>query len=140
MVKLKVPIVHIVDSVADALRDVNVTGTIGVMGTQATVELGLYQYKLNKAGWSCIVPTKEEMNTLVQPAIDLIKGGKLLEAQLPLMKVIHSLIDRGANAVVLGCTELPLAIRIDKENGVPLINSIDSLVKSVLRSVDISRK
>ena len=140
MVKLKVPIVHIVDSVADALRNVNVTGTIGVMGTQATVELGLYQYKLNKAGWSCIVPTKEEMNTLVQPAIDLIKGGKLLEAQLPLMKVIHSLIDRGAQAVVLGCTELPLAIKISSENGVPLINSIDSLVKSVLRSVDISRK
>lgn len=140
MVKLKVPIVHIVDSVADALRDVNVTGTIGVMGTQATVELGLYQYKLNKAGWSCIVPSKEEMNTLVQPAIDLIKGGKLLESQLPLMKVVHSLIDRGAQAVVLGCTELPLSIKISSENGVPLINSIDSLVKSVLRSVDISRK
>ena len=52
---------------------------------------------------------------------------------MPLMKVIHSLIDRGANAVVLGCTELPLAIRIDKENGVPLINSIDSLVKSALK-------
>ena len=73
------------------------------------------------------------MDTLVQPAIDLIKGGKLLEAQLPLMKVINSLIDRGANAVVLGCTELPLAIRIDKENGIPLINSIDSLVKSAIK-------
>ena len=141
MIKLRVPIVHIVDSVADALRDVGVdSSTIGVMGTQATVELGLYQYKLNKAGWNCIVPSKEEMDTLVQPAIDLIKGGKLLESQLPLMKVIHSLIDRGAQAVVLGCTELPLAIKISSENGVPLINSIDSLVKSVLRSVDISRK
>ena len=134
MVKLKVPIVHIVDSVADALRDVGVaSGTIGVMGTQATVELGLYQYKLNKAGWTCIVPSKDEMDTLVQPAIDLIKGGTVLEAQLPIMKVVHSLIDRGAQAVVLGCTELPLAVRIDKENGVPLINSIDSLVKSAIK-------
>ena len=140
MAKLRVPIVHIVDSVADALRDVEAVGTIGVMGTQATVELGLYQYKLNKAGWSCIVPSKEEMDTLVQPAIDLIKGGKLLESQLLLMKVIHSLIDRGASAVVLGCTELPLAIKISSENSVPLINSIDRLVKSVLRSVDILRK
>ena len=134
MVRLKVPIVHIVDSVADALRDAGVdAGTIGVMGTQATVELGLYQYKLNKAGWSCIVPTKEEMDTLVQPAINLIKGGELDQAQLPLMKVIHSLIDRGARAVVLGCTELPLAIRINQENDVPLINSIDSLVKSAIK-------
>ena len=134
MVKLKVPIVHIVDSVADALRDAGVeNGTIGVMGTQATVELGLYQYKLNKGGWDCIVPSKEEMDTLVQPAIDMIKGGKILESQLLIMKVIHSLIDRGAQAVVLGCTELPLAIKIPRENGVPIINSIDSLVKSVIK-------
>ena len=134
MIKLKVPIVHIVDSVADALRDAGVdSGTIGVMGTQATVELGLYQYKLNKGGWNCIVPSKDEMDTLVQPAIDLIKAGRVLEAQLPIMKVVHSLIDRGAQAVVLGCTELPLAIQISTENGIPLINSIDSLVKSAIK-------
>jgi aspartate racemase len=134
MIKLKVPIVHIVDSVADALRDAGVnSGTIGVMGTQATVELGLYQYKLNKGGWNCIVPSKEEMDTLVQPAIDMIKGGKILESQLSIIKVIHSLIDRGAQAVVLGCTELPLAIKILNENGVPIINSIDSLVKSAIK-------
>ena len=134
MIKLKVPIVHIVDSVADALRDAGVeNGTIGVMGTQATVELGLYQYKLNKFGWDCIVPSKEEMDTLVQPAIDLIKGGKIIESQPLIVKVIHSLIDRGAQAVVLGCTELPLAIKIPRENGVPIINSIDSLVKSVIK-------
>ena len=134
MIKLKVPIVHIVDSVADALRDAGVeNGTIGVMGTQATVELGLYQRKLNESGWDCIVPSKEEMDTLVQPAIDLIKGGKIIESQPLIVKVIHSLIDRGAQAVVLGCTELPLAIKIPSENGVPIINSIDSLVKSSLK-------
>ena len=135
MIKLKVPIVHIVDSVADALRDAGVeNGTIGVMGTQATVELGLYQQKLNESGWDCIVPTKEEMDTLVQPAIDMIKGGKILESQLSIIKVIHSLIDRGAQAVVLGCTELPLAIKIASEKGVPIINSIDSLVKSAIKN------
>jgi aspartate racemase len=133
MAKLKVPIVHIVDSVADALRDAGVAGgTIGVMGTHATVELGLYQYKLNKSGWDCIVPTKEEMDTLVQPAIDMIKGGKITESQPIIMKVIHSLIERGAKAVVLGCTELPLAVRELEQNGIPLVNSIDSLVKKAI--------
>jgi len=133
MVKLRVPIVHIVDSVADALRDVGATGTIGVMGTQATVELGLYQYKLNKAGWLCIVPSKEEMDTLVQPAIDLIKSGDMSRAYDMFILVIDSLIARGANAVVLGCTEIPLAVNQNKRDAVPLINSIDSLVKSALK-------
>ena len=134
MVKLRVPIVHIVDSVADALRDAGVAaGTIGVMGTQATVELGLYQYKLNKAGWTCIVPTKEEMDTLVQPAIDLVKAGDMIKSHAMLMSVVDSLIARGATAVVLGCTEIPLAVKEDNRNTIPLVNSIDSLVKAVLK-------
>ena len=134
MVKLRVPIIHIVDSVTDALRDAGVAaGTIGVMGTQATIELGLYQYKLNKAGWTCIVPTKEEMDTLVQPAIDLVKAGDMIKSHAMLMSVVDSLIARGATAVVLGCTEIPLAIRESQQGNTPLINSIDSLVKSAIK-------
>lgn len=127
-------IVHIVDSVADALQDVNVVDSkIGVMGTQATIELGLYQYRLNKLGWECIAPTKEEMDTLVQPAIDLIKANQIEQAHPMLMTVIHSLINKGAKAVVLGCTEIPLAVREDTVQDTPIINSIDSLVKSAIK-------
>ena len=50
-----------------------------------------------------------------------------------LMTVIHSLIGRGATAVVLGCTEIPLAVREDTVQDTPIINSIDSLVKSAIR-------
>jgi aspartate racemase len=130
---LNLQIIHIVDSVADALRDVNVTNsTIGIIGTQATIELGLYQYMLNKLGWNCITPTKEEMNTLVQPAINLIKANNIEAAQPLIMNVVNRLIDSGAKAVVLGCTELPLAVKQTEEQGIPLINSIDSLVKATL--------
>lgn len=136
--KVNVRVIHIVDSVAFALKDAGVNeGTIGVMGTQATVELGLYQNQLNSRGWDCITPDRAEMDFFVQPAIDLIKAGKLVEAQSLLMKVIHSLMGRGARAIVLGCTEIPLAIRIDQENGIPLINSIDSLVKLAIRNFDM---
>jgi len=41
--------------------------------------------------------------------------------------------NRGAQAVVLGCTELPLAIGITSEQGVPIVNSIDSLVQAVIK-------
>jgi len=133
LIKYEVPIIHIVDSVADELRSLNVENQcIGVMGTQGTIEQGIYQNRLNQQGWTCIVPDQHEMDTYVQPAIDLIKAGKLQESQALLMTVIYSLIDQGAKAVVLGCTELPLAIRITSEDGVPIVNSIDSLVKSVL--------
>jgi aspartate racemase len=131
---INVQIIHIVDSVADALRDVNVIDSkIGVIGTQATIELGLYQYRLNKLGWTCIVPTKLEMDTLVQPAIDLIKANQIDQAHPMLMTVVDSLIKNGATAVVLGCTEIPLAVRETQRDNIPLINSIDSLVKSAIK-------
>ena len=122
LVKFKIPILHIVDSVADALRDINVTGTIGIMGTQATIELGLYQNRLTD--WNCITPS--------QPAIDLIKAGDMVKSHNMLMSTVDSLISRGASAVVLGCTELPLAVREVEKNGIPLVNSIDSLVKKAI--------
>ena len=128
LIKLRVPIVHIVDSVAYSLCDADVnSGTIGIMGTQATIELGLYQNHLTD--WNCIVPSQEEMDNIVQPAIDLVKAGDMIKSHSMLMSVVDSLIARGAQAVVLGCTEIPLAVREDNRNGIPLINSIDSLVK-----------
>jgi aspartate racemase len=132
LIKYEVPIIHIVDSVADELRSLNVENQcIGVMGTQGTIEFGIYQSRLGQQGWTCIVPDQHEMDTYVQPAIDLIKAGKIQESQPLLVTVIHSLIDRGAKAVVLGCTELPLAIRITRESNIPIVNSIDSLVNAV---------
>ena len=135
LIKFRVPIIHIVDSVAYSLCDADVdSGTIGVMGTQATIELGLYQNHLTD--WNCIVPSQEEMDNIVQPAIDLVKAGDLVKSHTMLMSVVDSLISRGAKAVVLGCTEIPLAIRELNQNGIPLINSIDSLVKVAIKEFD----
>ena len=133
MAELGVPITHIVDSVAAELRNKNVTNTtIGILGTQATIRQGLYQQRLTEQGWKCITPTEREMTEYVQPAIDLIKAGKIVMAEGLLNQVIANLIDWGANAVVLGCTEIPLAVRATQYKNRVLVNSIDSLVKSVL--------
>ena len=137
MTKLGVPIIHIVDSIADQLRALDLeNATIGIMGTQGTIEYGIYQTRLEQQGWQCLVPDRSEMDFFVQPAIDLIKAGHISESQLLLMKVIHSLIDRGARAIVLGCTELPLAIGITSEEGIPVVNSIDSLVQAAIKQLN----
>ena len=130
LVELGVPITHIVDSVADELRLQNITGTIGVLGTRATMQLGLYNNHLSKLGWTCITPTSKEMEDYVQPGIDLIKANKPILANGMLMTVVRSLIKQGAQAVVLGCTEIPLVVREQTYQEIPLINSIDSLVKT----------
>jgi aspartate racemase len=73
------------------------------------------------------------MDTLVNPAINLIKASNMDQAHEMLMTVIHSLINKGAKAVVLGCTEIPLSIRENTVQDTPIINSIDSLVMSAIK-------
>ena len=138
MLEIGVPIIHIVESVADELRNQNITNTkIGIIGTRATINQGLYQQHLGNQGWDCITPSEEEMEKFVQPSIDLIKANKLELAEELLYQAISSLIEKGANAVVLGCTELPLAVRSTVYNNCVLINSIDSLVKAVLNKLTL---
>ncbi len=57
-----VPILHIVDAAAAELRRAGIgPATIGVMGTQATLDMRLYQDRLQSQGWDCIIPTRDEM-------------------------------------------------------------------------------
>lgn len=133
--QLGVPVIHIVDSVAEELRSHGITdGSIGIIGTQATMRLGLYQHHLAKLGYSCITPGAQEIDILVQPAIDLIKANNLPAAYELLMKAIDKLHSWGVAAIVLGCTEIPLAIKDSYYKDIPLINSIDSLVNAAIKS------
>jgi aspartate racemase len=138
MSTLGVPITHIVGSVAEELRALKIySGTIGIIGTKATMRMGLYQNYLGKLGWSCITPETYEMDNLIQPAIDLVKSGDIGTAHNMLLKAIDKLIPWGVDAVVLGCTEIPLAIVETHHKNIPLINSIDSLVKAAIKEYGV---
>src|SRR4051812_37211170 len=70
-----VPVLHIVDAAAAELERTGVPkGRIGVMGTAATLAMGLYQTRLADRGWTCLVPEQDEMERLVAPAIALVKA------------------------------------------------------------------
>ena len=129
------PILHIVDAAADDLRRQRIpSGTIGLMGTQATLNLRLYQNRLEQQGWNCLTPTEHEMDTLVSPAIADVKANRVAKAYAPLASVVQALSARGAGAVVLGCTEIPLGIQAGPHHtlGVPLIDSIDALAQGAI--------
>ena len=126
----RLPILHIVDAaVADLRRQGIGAGPVGVMGTAATLAMGLYQEGLGRA---CLVPTVEEMAELVTPAIASVKANRVAEAYGPLAEAVGLLRGRGAVAVVLGCTEIPLGIQAGPWEGlgVPLVDTIDALARA----------
>jgi aspartate racemase len=129
------PILHIVDASAAELRRCGIgPATIGVMGTQATLNMRLYQDRLQTQGWDCIIPTRDEMDRLVSPAIAQVKANRVAEAYAPLAEVVNNLAARGATAVVLGCTEIPLGIQAGPQSAlkVPVIDSIDALARAAI--------
>jgi aspartate racemase len=130
-----VPIPHIVDAAATDLARIGIRpGRIGLMGTAMTLRTKLYQQRLSGLGWSCIEPTEDQMKRLVSPAIALVKGNQVADAYAPLAEVVNDLAARGASAVVLGCTEIPLGIQAGPADRlrVPVIDTIDALARAAI--------
>lgn len=127
------PILHIIDAAATDLRRQDIaTGRVGILGTAATLAMGLYQDMLERLGWSVIEPVPDEMAGLIIPAIALVKANRSADAYGMAAAAVRGLRDRGAKAVVLGCTELPLAIGAgaSAELEIPLVDTVDALARA----------
>jgi aspartate racemase len=130
----RLPILDIVEAAADALRVQGIgPGPIGVMGTAATLAMGLYQNGLRGNGWEVSVPTEEEMARWVSPGIALVKANRVAESHTPLATAAQALAARGARAVVLGCTEIPLGIAAGPAQPFPVIDTIEALALASIR-------
>jgi aspartate racemase len=130
-----VPLLHIVEATADALHKIAPPpATVGVMGTAATLAMRLYQDRLEQRGWDVITPEDAEMARLVSPAIALVKANRVAESYPPLAEMVTILAGRGAAAVVLGCTEIPLGIQAGPYADLPakLVDSIDALALAAI--------
>lgn len=124
------PILHIVDAAAAELRRQGVTeGPIGLMGTTGTLAMRLYQDRL---GIDCLTPDPEMQERLVMPAVGLVKANRVAEAYAPLAEVARSLRVRGATAVVLGCTEIPLGVAAGPELEFPVVDTIAALARAAI--------
>ncbi|WP_135466954.1 cysteate racemase [Crenalkalicoccus roseus] len=127
------PILHIVDAAAEELRRLGIGGgKVGVMGTAGTLAMNLYQDRLEARGYACLVPGPEEMRRLVTPAIALVKANRVAEAYAPLAEAARALAARGARAVVLGCTEIPLGIAAGPALPFPVADTIDALARAAI--------
>jgi len=129
----RLPILHIVQAAAAELHRLEVSpGAIGVMGTAATLAMGLYQQGLAAHGWDCLIPNADEMASLVTPAIAEVKANRVPAAYAPLAEIANRLVARGAQAVVLGCTEIPLGIQAGPVLPFPVADSIDALARAAI--------
>jgi len=128
------PILHIVHASARQIRKKNPTATtVGVLSTMGTHRMGIYGAVLADAGFAVATPTDEEFDTLISPAIAMNKANKWEEAEALYDAAAARLWDRGADVIVLGCTEIPFGMeRQYRANPSRYVDSNDALVDAVL--------
>jgi aspartate racemase len=129
------PILHIGDATAAVLRETVPKGAaVGILGTTTTLDMRLYQDRLEANGWRSIVPSQTEMDEWVMPAISMVKANRVALSHDPIARAAARLVARGARAIVLGCTELPLAVQAGTAErlGVALIDTIDALALAAI--------
>jgi aspartate racemase len=107
---MRVPLLHIVDAVAEAIAARPARpARIGLMATRGTLASGFYGRRLASLGFDWIAPDEACQAACVDPAIAAVKAADLASARESFGGAASHLYGRGADLLLLGCTELPLA-------------------------------
>ncbi len=117
-----IPLVSIVDATADAIRRAGLQ-TVGLLGTRFTMEKPFYADGLARHGISSLVPdtaAREDIHRVIMQ--DLSRGELRDESRRRYLEIMDGLAARGAQGIVLGCTEIPLLVTA-KDTSLPLFDT-----------------
>lgn len=126
------PWLHIVDVVA-AEAGARGYRKLGLTGTQWLVASEVYPERLRARGLECVRPTDAERDELGRLIMEeLVCGIFRSETTARIQQVIQSFKERGCDAVILGCTEIPLIIG-DTNSPLPTLDSTRLLARAALK-------
>ncbi|CAM3818179.1 aspartate/glutamate racemase family protein [Rheinheimera salexigens] len=123
--KISIPILHIADATADQLQQDNVK-CVGLLGTKFTMEQDFYKGRLTENyNIQVLIPEPDEREIVHQVIYSELCLGKIVESsRSKFLKIIENLHANGAEAIVLGCTEIALLIQ-QQHTSVPLYDTTD---------------
>lgn len=129
-----VTVFHIVKASAQQVRKKRPDAkAVGVLSTFGTHQMGIYRNTLADMGFTVVTPTDEEFSQLVSPAIALIKSNQLDAAERLFAQASANLVERGAEIIVLGCTEIPIGMRQQyRQNPALFVDSTEALALAVV--------
>jgi aspartate racemase len=111
---IRIPVLHIVDVTAEAIKG-NGQTRVGLLGTKFTMEQDFYKGRLRDThGLEVLIPRADERQVVHDILYSELCLGEVKELSKDKFKnVIQNLVDRGAQGVILGCTEIPLIVSQD---------------------------
>jgi len=127
-----IPLLHIADAaIAEMAAQPAPPLRVGLLATRGTLAAAFYGERLARHGFDWIVPTGEEQADLVDRAIARVKAGDIAAARAPFEDAARALAGRGADLLLLGCTELPLAAA-GADCPVPVLDASTALARAIV--------
>ena len=121
--RVHVPLLHIADPTAEAIKAAGIS-TVGLLGTRFTMEQDFYRGRLQrKFGLTVHVPEPASRELIHQIIYQELCRGVISEpSRASLQRVVAGLVGMGAEAVILGCTEIGLLLRAE-DVSIPLFDT-----------------
>lgn len=127
-------LIHIVEAAKDELSArFGMVGTVGLIATTGALQSGVYHQRLEADGQQVLTPPDQAP---VMGVIEAIKAGRMAEALPVLTQQVRALREAGAEAIILGCTELPLCLpHISTELQALIVDATEALARASLRAL-----
>lgn len=121
--KVGLPVIHIGDATAEVIKRKGMD-TLGLVGTRYVMEGDFYRKRMKeKHGIDVLIPAEEKRGKVHDIIYnELCKGEVKNESKNTLLKILHDLVNSGAEGIILGCTELPLYIT-EEDIDIPLFDT-----------------
>ncbi|WP_078595716.1 aspartate/glutamate racemase family protein [Evansella clarkii] len=117
-----IPLIHIADATAAKIKEQGLDA-VGLLGTNFTMEQDFYKERLKKHGIDVVVPDGEDRKIVHNVIYEELCQGVVKESsKKAYLEILSRLADKGAQGVVLGCTEIPLLIN-QNDTSMPLFDT-----------------
>ncbi len=105
-----IPLLHIADPTAQAIQQAGFT-KIGLLGTRFTMEQSFYIDRLKQQGLQVLLPAQEDRDTVHRIIFEELCLGQVRDdSRQHYRRTMATLVDQGAQAIILGCTEITLLV------------------------------
>jgi aspartate racemase len=133
MAERRTPFIHIADPTGNAIRKAG-TSRVGLLGTMPVMKSpelrGRYQERF---GVEVVAPTQADMEIVDRIIFDeLVRGEKRVDSKREYLRIMGELRERGAEGVILGCTEIFLLIAQEDLPGVPVFDTTELHVQAAV--------
>jgi aspartate racemase len=122
--KVSLPILHIADSTANQIQKSEIS-KVGLLGTKYTMEQDFYKTRIEFNGIKVLIPNDEDRKVINKVIYEELCLGEIQQSSRDYYKkVIKSLVDDGAEGIILGCTEIGLLVK-PEDSEVPLFDTTE---------------